>query len=578
MKVKFLTGILIFSFLAPALASAQQSQIEIVFDASRSMNDPMGGGTKLDEAKKALTTLAGQISPDSLVGLRIFGKNPVINNVRESCLDSRLVIPIQPFNKQAMLNEVAGLTSYGQTALGYSLQLAGQDFSPDPAVKKTIILISDGEESCGMDPINVVGSFKARGINFVVHAIGFDADAKGKAQMQQLSNMTGGSYQDAKNSVELKESLETVAQQENLISAAAPKKEEAAEPPAPEEKLLRAGRENAGENILAATAGAKIVTATNEDMAELIDGADDHSTVFSEGDTAVFSFKDGQAALLQSFAVPIAEENSQNPGMIELSGSLDGPETGFFPVLQAHPKNKVDFKNINQEFKIDPPAAVRFLKVRLGPGVSGGGAIIAELKVFGKYLSEAELKDVLSKRKPVERNLLAKDAGGRIIASSDPSFAGLIDGETNDTVSIDADQEAVFGFSQDKSAVISSISVPIFETSDHNCKTFEFSVSQDSPSDHFTPAGTFKTQNIAMAGDPYQVFKFPQPVKAKYLKMKLIDGHTGSSCELAELRANGLLESESAAPAAVPAPAPAAPASAASKSEDDFYKDFKPAS
>ncbi len=615
MKAKRLFLLLMALLVFPAIARAQEAQTEIVFDASRSMNEMLQGKVKLDEAKKALSTVVGQISPDSNVGLRIFGKNPVQNNVRESCLDSRLVVPIQPFNKQIMLDEVVGIAANGQTALGYSLKLAGQDFSPAPEVKKTIILISDGEESCGMDPVNVIGDFKARGINFVVHAIGFAADAKTQAQLKQITNMTGGTYQDAQNAGELVKSIQKVAVQENIIEkpvapvtttvmdAGTPKKEEPAAPPAPEELLLRAGRET-GENLLAATAGTKIITATNEELAYMIDGAED-AIALSEGDSAVFTFKDQQAVLLESFAIPVLEENGGNVGELVLSGSVSDPNAGFFPIAKIQPQNKVDFKNINQRFKIEPPVAIKYLKIQSGKSADGANtAWSREWKVYGKYLSESELAEKLKGQKARERNLLAKEAGGRLIASSDPSFDRLIDAsgeQAGDSAFLEADQEAVFGFNGDKTALISAIEIPIFQASQYNCRTFEFYVSETSPADNFSPVGTFKTQNMAIAGNTYQAFKFPAPVKAKYLKMKLIDGHDGSSCELAEVRVSGIFEEESggvtpAAATSAPAEAVAAPVAETkveapveerkqenpAKEEkpaasDDFYKDFKTA-
>ena len=237
----------------------------------------------------------------------------------------------------------------------------------------------------------------------------------------------------------------------------------------------------------------------------------------------------------------------------------------------------------------------------MGKAADGStSSVNREWKIYGKYLGDADFTESLKNQKAKEINLLAKEAGGRLIASSDPSFENLIDAngdQPGESAFVNADQEAIFGFSGDRTALLSSIEIPIFETSQYNCKTFEFSASETSPSENFTPVGTFKTQNIAVAGNPYQSFKFPSPVRAKYLKMKLIDGHESSDCQLAEVRANGIYADDSSAPAAVaaavpaavppapvpaskpetpPPPAPPAPAEE-KKAAGDFYNDFKTA-
>lgn len=569
MKTKiFWLGILGCSLLLTSnVFSETNQQIEILFDASRSMNEVAGQSTRLEEAKTALRTIAEQITPGANVGLRVFGKMPVQGNVRDSCFDSKLEMPIQPYDKQAMLDQVTHLAANGQTPLGYSLELAGHDFSPNADIKKTVILISDGEESCGKDPINVIGALKSQGVNFVVHAIGFSVDPKTKAQLQQITNMTGGTYQDVQNAGELKKSLETVAVKENIVEKpiASPKEEEKPVEKVPEEKLLTANRTNEGDNLLAATAGGKIITASNEDLAQTIDGSDERNDLMSQGDVAVFAFKDNQAVLFEKFAIPVSEENPQNPGELLLSGSLDSPEKGFIPILKIHPKNHVDFNNINQEFKIEPAVAVRYLKIRVGRAIEGTASFQPEWKVYGKYLSDAELAEKLKNQKAKNRNLLSKEVGGRLMASSDNSFGALIDGvgdDAGDLAQISNEQEAVFGFDQDRSVWISSVAVPIFETSNNNCKTLEVSFSETSPFEAFNQPISLPLKNMVVEGNIYQEFKLPEPVKAKYLKVKQVEAVEGDTCELSEIQAYGIFDNEKEVESSQPSPS-ASPASVA---------------
>ncbi len=554
-----------FSLLSGFPVHAQPSgQIEIVFDSSRSMNEPMENQTKLEIAKKSIVTVADQITPGALVGLRVFGTTPVKDNVRESCFDSTMLMPIASFDKPSLIMKVMQLQAYGQTPLGYSLELAGKDFNPSPDVKKTIILISDGEESCGKNPVAVVKNLQAQGIDLKVHAIGLAVDERTKAQLQEISQITGGTYQDAKNASELKQSLQEVGEKENLIKtidagAAKPAEQKIAEPeePANQEMLLKAGHAD-GQNLLAAAEGTRVETASNEDLAQMIDGAD-YDLGFSEGDFAVFSFKDKQALLLEKFAVPITEQSEQNPALFVLAGSLEGPDRGFFPIANFELKNRLDFKQTDQILAIEPPVAVKYLKVMIGPAVTGGGPLISEWKIFGKYLTEAELQEQLKKQTEKEMNLLAKDSGGKIIASSVDEFALLIDGQGilfGEEASLEPGQEGVFAFRDDKTAYITKMGVAIPETRESNCKTFEVSASNESASAGFGPAQSFQTQNMVFAGHVIQEFKLNPPLEAKYLKVRIVDSFGQDYCYLPELQAIGTYSKPAGFDAAAAAAAP----------------------
>lgn len=533
-RVPFSLLIFILLFFSGPVSLAQPAgEIEIIFDASRSMNEAAGGTTKLDAAKQALTTIANQITPGSLVGLRIFGKNPVQGTVQQACLDSELTLPISPFQKERMIAQVLALQAQGQTLIGYSLELAARDFSNPAGGPKTIILVSDGEESCGRDPVAVVESLKSQGFNVVIHTIGFAVDEAARGQLQKLSDATGGIYADAKDAGELTQKLTAIGEKTLLLE--------------PEKKT--------GDNLLAASTGARVVYSSKPELAKLIDGAEDKTDALYPREEAVFSFRGNQAVLLEKFAVPVFERSDYNPGALELWGSLDSPEGGFFPIETVQVKNQVFFGNVYQEFPIDPPAAVRYLKVVIGPGSGGGHSYQHEWKAYGKYLAEEEIAEYQRQADQRERNLLELASGGQLIAASDMKYQALIDGHLNDPGSyadVGIGSEGIFGFSagggpasggqEGRTAVIKKIAIPIFEAKDFNVKTIEISVSEKSPTSGFTTAGTFETTNMVFAGNPYQEFEFETPIRAKYLRVKVLAAHGANWVRLYELQAIGTLE------------------------------------
>ena len=73
MKVLYLTILLLIFPAAVNVHAESMTEAEIIFDASRSMNDMMGPETRLNAAKQALTKLVGTIPAGTRVGLRVFG-------------------------------------------------------------------------------------------------------------------------------------------------------------------------------------------------------------------------------------------------------------------------------------------------------------------------------------------------------------------------------------------------------------------------------------------------------------------------------------------------------------------------
>ncbi|MDQ3195917.1 MAG: TIR domain-containing protein [Pseudomonadota bacterium] len=126
-------------------------------------------------------------------------------------------------------------------------------------------------------------------------------------------------------------------------------------------------------------------------------------------------------------------------------------------------------------------------------------------------------------------NLLASENGGQILVASSDDWAKTIDGE-EDQFWIKG--ESVFAFHDEQAAVFDTFAVLIPGTSGYHIKEFELLASNDNPTGRFDPIGKFTTQNIKLFKTPFQEFRF-SPVKARYLKMKLLSRHDGGDQALA---------------------------------------------
>jgi hypothetical protein len=141
-------------------------------------------------------------------------------------------------------------------------------------------------------------------------------------------------------------------------------------------------------------------------------------------------------------------------------------------------------------------------------------------------------------------NLLSAENGGHVIVATNDRWPYAIDGDEKNWQYIDigvVGSWAVYGFKDDRAATFDAFKVLILGTESWNLKDFELLAGNDSPTGKFESIGKFQTQNIRFFKDPYQEFRFP-PVKARYLKVKVISSHGFSSVGVYEFQLLGTLE------------------------------------
>jgi len=214
-KVIILVVISIFFLIASICFAESNLYIEYILDSSNSMNEKLAGGElKIDAAKRVLCGLIDNIAAerkDANVGLRIYGAgfDPSMSK-EKGCLDSVLVAPIVPIDADLIKQEVMASEATGYTPIAYTLELASKDFPSGEENNNMIVLVSDGKESCGGDPVAVAEQLKTQGYNIKIYSIGFDVDAQTREQLEAIALATDGAYYDAKDADQLKQSLEEI--------------------------------------------------------------------------------------------------------------------------------------------------------------------------------------------------------------------------------------------------------------------------------------------------------------------------------------------------------------------------------
>jgi hypothetical protein len=166
--------------------------IAIILDASGSMRELLGKKTKWATALEVLAEVVAKLPADFSVGLRTYGHR-LSSKDPNTCTDVELLVPVVPLNRTALLAAANGLTPRGETPLVHSILQTPADLKPVGG--GTVILITDGEESCKGDFATAAAALKASRLNLTLNIVGFAMKSGPTlAPLRALAESAGGHY------------------------------------------------------------------------------------------------------------------------------------------------------------------------------------------------------------------------------------------------------------------------------------------------------------------------------------------------------------------------------------------------
>src|SRR5262245_8979477 len=184
----------------------------VVFDASGSMsgNQTLGipnSRARIDEARSALAEVLPNATKFRKVGLVTYGPGPY-----NQC---NVKLDLKP-TANAMLPimmAVNSLVPAGRTPLTQGIETAAEalDFRSKPGV---IVVLTDGEETCGRSPCELAKQLHAAGYKLTIHMIAFRYDSfswtggSNVLDLMCVAQENGGLYLKANNEEQLVEALE----------------------------------------------------------------------------------------------------------------------------------------------------------------------------------------------------------------------------------------------------------------------------------------------------------------------------------------------------------------------------------
>ncbi len=206
MKRTFTTLSLFLLFaLAGGPAGAQDATpapLLLIFDASGSMWGQIEGENKIVIARQVLGELVDGLPDVSEVGLVAYG-----HRQKGDCDDIETLVPLGTLDKAALKETVNALNPKGKTPITRSVQQAFDTLRQRQS-GATVILVSDGLETCGGDPCATVRAAKEQGLDFIFHVVGFDVAGEDVSQLECAAQAGGGLFRSAENAAELGDALE----------------------------------------------------------------------------------------------------------------------------------------------------------------------------------------------------------------------------------------------------------------------------------------------------------------------------------------------------------------------------------
>lgn len=188
-----------FTFSTWAAAADEQGKdclhdAMIVFDASGSMGttDFTAKKPHIERVKEAFRQVVPEIPPERRLGLIVYGQGAY-----NRCDSIELKLKPEPNAGPIIMSEVEKIVPAGRTPLTESVRNAADvlHYREQPGV---VVLLTDGEETCGGKTCELARELKKNGKDITVHVIGYrNKEAGGLSDTfgaRCLAEETGGLY------------------------------------------------------------------------------------------------------------------------------------------------------------------------------------------------------------------------------------------------------------------------------------------------------------------------------------------------------------------------------------------------
>ena len=201
LRPALLASALLLATASVAASEPQQARTIIVMDGSGSMWGQIDGRPKFEIARETVADVVGKLPANQTLGLIAYG-----HRRKGDCKDIELIVPPAPGTSGKVLNAVNDMRFLGMTPLSEAVRQAAQALRHTEQAA-TVVLVTDGLETCNLDPCAVANELEKSGVNFTAHVIGFGLTRDEGAKVACLATNTGGRYLQASDGAALSAAL-----------------------------------------------------------------------------------------------------------------------------------------------------------------------------------------------------------------------------------------------------------------------------------------------------------------------------------------------------------------------------------
>ncbi|MGW6035955.1 vWA domain-containing protein [Gordonia terrae] len=179
----------------------------LVLDASDSMLIEDAPGQRFAAARRAATTLVEALPTSTELAVVAYGTG-TSNRPQDfvaGCRDVRTLTPLGPVDAAAVRSVLDSTQPRGFTPIAASLRHAAALLPVDE--KTAIVLISDGEDTCGQPPCPIAEELKRANPQLEISTIGFKTEGAASLDLQCIADVTGGLFVTAANDAQLRARL-----------------------------------------------------------------------------------------------------------------------------------------------------------------------------------------------------------------------------------------------------------------------------------------------------------------------------------------------------------------------------------
>lgn len=196
-----------FLVLTAGAGAVAAERAIIVLDASGSMWGQIEGETKMSIAQETLAEVLSTVPDTVELGFVAYG-----HREKGNCADIELIVPPAPASRGEIAAAANRLIPLGKTPLTDAVRQAAVELRYTDE-KATVILITDGIETCVPDPCAVAAELERAGVDLTVHVVGFGLSEQEGRQVACLAENTGGQYFPASDASLLSDALSSTVTQ-----------------------------------------------------------------------------------------------------------------------------------------------------------------------------------------------------------------------------------------------------------------------------------------------------------------------------------------------------------------------------